>query len=50
MTSSLLTLSAVEPRPSRRAFAFPVIGTAKGSIVAVAGVDAVGTPVGRRTG
>lgn len=44
------SLSAVEPRPSRSAFAFPVIGTAKGSIVAVAGVDAVGTPVGRRTG
>lgn len=46
----MLTLSAVEPRPARSAFAFPIIGAAKGSVVAVAGVDAVRTPVRRWTG
>lgn len=41
-----LTLCAVEARPSRSAFTFPVIGAAKGPIVAVACVDAVWAPVG----
>ena len=46
----MLTLGAVEPRPARSTFALPVVGAAKGSVVAVAGVDAVRTPLGRRTG
>lgn len=44
------SLRAVEPRPARRAFTFPVISAAESSIVAVAGMDAVRTPVGRRAG
>lgn len=46
----MLTLGAVEPRPARSTFAFSIIGAAKGSIVAVAGVDAVRTPVRRWAG
>lgn len=45
-----LTLSAVEPRPARSAFAFPIVGTAEGPVVAVARVDAVGTPMHRWAG
>lgn len=44
-----LTLCAVEARPARSAFTFPVVGAAKGPIVAVACVDAVRAPVGGRT-
>lgn len=42
-----LTLSAVEPRPARSTFAFPIVGAAEGPVVAVARVDAVGTPMHR---
>lgn len=44
-----LTLSAVEPRPARSAFAFPVVGAAEGPVVAVACMDAVRAPVRRGT-
>ena len=44
-----LTLSAVEPRPARSAFAFPIVGAAEGPVVAVACVDAVRAPVRRGT-
>lgn len=45
-----LTLCAVETGPSWGALAFSIISAAVGSVVAVACVDAVGSPLNRRTG